>query len=67
MFFISCGNKHDYKYKLTNTKTGVKYYCDSLTTKNDTLGFQNTNQTFIPITRMEQLQIIQGLNDTENY
>lgn len=63
----SCVNQHDYKYNLINKKTGVKYYCDSLTTRNDTLGFGNTNHTFIPIATGYDKQLIQGLKDTDNY
>lgn len=66
IFVISCGKKHVYKYELTNRKTGFKYYCDTLTNRNDTLGFQNSNNTFIPITNMGQLQNIQGFKNTNN-
>jgi len=61
----SC-KQHKYKYKVVTTKG--TYLFDTCTVHHDTLGFQNTNGTFVPITTTFDSQIIDGLiNDTENF
>lgn len=63
----SCTNKPAYTYKATNTNTGVKYYCDSFTKHGDTLGYINTNNTFVPIRMNTDSVIIETLKDTDNF
>jgi len=61
----SC-KQHDYKYKVVTPKG--TYFFDTCTVQHDTLGFKNTNGTFVPITTTIDKELIDGLkNDKENF